>query len=60
MKRNRKEKKEILYDVFEQLSYLEDSFEPYINKELEHLKEKYNLKKIRSEFKMKWHLKIDF
>lgn len=35
---------------------LEDSFEPYVEKEVEYLKKKYNLKAIEMKFKIKWKL----
>lgn len=60
MVKTRKEKKEIRNQVAEQMSLIEDVFEPSISKSLEMIKQKFGLKNIHFEYKIDWKIKVDF
>lgn len=59
-KKNRREKKEIIAYIQEQMNCLEDAFEPSISKSLEHIKDKFELGNIHFEFRIAWKMKVNY
>ena len=57
-KKTRREKKEIIAYIEEQMACLEDAFEPSISKSLEHIKNKFELGNIHFSFRIDWKMKV--
>ena len=59
-KKSRKEKREIIKYIKEQMAYLEDAFEPSILKSLEGVKDKFGLGEINFNFKIVWKMTVGY
>jgi len=59
-KKSRKEKKEIIKYIEEQIAYLEDAFEPSILKSLEHVKDKFGLDEINYKYRIQWKMTVGY
>ena len=59
-KKSRKEKKEIIKYIEEQMAYLEDAFEPSILKSLEGVKDKFGLGEINYKYRIQWKMTVGY
>ena len=59
-KKSRKEKKEIIKYIEEQMAYLEDAFEPSILKSLEGVKDKFGLGEIIYKYRSQWKMTVGY
>ena len=58
MKRSRKEKKKIRFEINERLDLVDDSLEPYVIKELKKIIDKYGLEDLSYKFHFIYRIKI--
>jgi len=59
-KKTRKERKEIIFYIQEQMVYLEDTFAPSISKSIDHIKKKFDLGDIDFKYRINWKMKVSY